>query len=300
MRILEIGPRANVSKVTYGREGRQLVAAADNCFVVWSLETFEQERAVPRVALVMSLDCLFLPGGRSFLEANDYWKAGDELPAVSKLASNHLPQTSSLADLSGFRCFAADGKSVLRESYGIPWQSQQRLALWDFSGNCVQGFPHTGAASGRCAEFSADGLFLAKEGPSGNITLWDSIAREPIAELKHTDRIFGLTFSPDGRRLATSAGRTVRVWSVPEGRCRHKFRAFRASSMCRAFSPDGTMLVAGSNEGRVRIWEVESGRELCDHDWQQGGVADVAFSPDGLTAAAACSKQAVVVWDVDF
>ena len=147
--------------------------------------------------------------------------------------------------------------------------------------------------------FSPNGTTLALSRLTYTTALWDAASGEPITELEHTDRILGIAFSPDGSRLATSAGRTVRLWSVPDGRCLHKFRSFRAYCDCVAFSPDGAMLVAGSREGRVRIWEVESGRELCDHDWRQGDVSDVAFSPDGLTAAAAC-KQSVVVWDVDF
>ncbi len=299
MRILEVGNRANVSKVAYGREGRQLIAAVGDRFVSWSLETFERERVIPRVSL-MPLDCLFVPGGRAFLEANGYWKAEDELPGAEKLSAGHLQQMGNLNSLTGFLCFAPDGDSVLRVSYAQPWQSPLRFALWDFGGLCVRTYPHAGSMYSRWATFSPDGSLLAIGGMSALVKVWDAISREQIAELEHTDSVFGTTFSPDGRRLATSAGRTVRIWSVPEGKCLHKFKAFRAYTECRAFSPDGTMLLAGSREGRVRIWEVESGRELCDHDWQRGGVSDVAFSPDGLTAAAACSKQAVVVWDVDF
>ena len=298
MRILEIERHVSVSKVAYGRAGRQLIALADEGFIVWSLETFERERIWPRGPRT-SLDCLFVPGGKAYLEANGDWMAGEELPEPTFLRSGHREQIRNFDSVRGFLCFSHDGQSVLLESYGQPWQSPERIALWDFASVCVRTYPHAGAWSPNQAAFSPDGSALAMS-VEGMVTLWDSESREPIVGLEHTDRVFGVTFSPDGRRLATSAGRTVRVWSVPEGKCLHKFRAFRAYSECVAFSPDGTMLVAGSREGRVRIWEVESGRELSDHNWQQGEVADVAFSPDGLTAAAACRKGAVVVWDVDF
>ena len=298
MRILEVGRRAGLSKVGYGREGRQLVASGHAQLVVWSLETFEQERVVPRAAPVTPLDCLFLPGGRAFLEANGYWKAVDELPAAANLSEDHLRHAGHLTPLTGFRCFAADGKSVLRETYSQSWQSPQRLALWDFAGTFVRGYPRAGLLGKDAAAFSPDGKILALDGAGVTIALFDSVTREQVAQLTHTHRVFGLTFSPDGKRLAASAGRTVRIWSVPGGECLHKFRAFRGYSKCRAFSPDGTLLVAGSSEGRVRTWDVESGRELSDHAWRQGAVSDVAFAPDGQTAAAACG-EAVVVWDVD-
>ena len=302
MRILEVGHRGGVSKVAYGREGRQLIAVADGRFVIWSLESFERDRVLPpSIPTYSALACLFIPGGRAFLEANGYWRAGDDLPHIPRLTLEHTGHLGNLTKQTGFLCFAHDGRSFLRESYGQTWQSPNRIALWDLMYNCVRTYPQAGASSPAYAAFSSDGSLLALggQGYTTTVGIWDAISREPIIELEHTDQIFGLTFSPDGRRLATSAGRTVRIWSVPEGKSLHKFPAFRAYTECRAFSPDGTMLVAGSREGRVRIWEVESGRELCDHNWQQGDVADVAFSPDGLTAAAACRKQAVVVWDVD-
>ena len=298
MRILEVGRRAGLSKVGYGREGRQLIAAAEGRYIVWSLETFEQFAVIGR-GPVMSLDCLFVPGGKAYLEAHGDWTTVEELPEPTRLRAWHLDQIRDLTSLTGFRCFAADGKSVLRETYSQPWQSPQRLALWDFAGTCVRGYPRAGSMGKSGAAFSPDGKILALDGEGVTIALFDAVTREFLAQLTHTDRVFGLTFSPDGRRLATSAGRTVRIWSVPGGECLHKFRAFRGYSECRAFSLDGTLLVAGSREGRVRTWEVESGRELSDHDWRQGEVADVAFSPDGQTAAAACG-EAVVVWDVDF
>ena len=298
MRILEVGRRAGISKVAYGREGRQLIAAAEGCYIVWSLETFEQLAVIGR-GRVISVDCLFVPGGKAYLEAHGDWTAVEELPEPTRLRAWHLEEIRDLTPLTGFLCFAPDGRSFLRESYGLPWQSPQRIAMWDFAGACVRTYPQAGAWSPTLAAFSPDGTVLALDAGTYTTTLWDAVSREPTVELVHTDRVFDLAFSPAGRRLATSAGRTVRVWSVPEGKCLHKFRAFRAYTECVALSPDGALLVAGSREGRVRTWDVESGRELSDHDWRQGEVSDVAFSPDGQTAAAACRK-AVVVWDVDF
>src|SRR5438067_154370 len=83
------------------------------------------------------------------------------------------------------------------------------------------------------------------------VVVWQTATGEQAAELEHTDQLYGLCFSPDGRRLATSSGRLVRVWAMPEGRLMHRFRAFRAHTECRAFSPDGAHLAAGSREGRV-------------------------------------------------
>jgi WD40 repeat protein len=51
-----------------------------------------------------------------------------------------------------------------------------------------------------------------------------------------------------------------------------------------AFSPDGSRLVAGDNEGHVRAWNVDSLQIL--HTWNvPSAAANLAFSPDGRQIA---------------
>jgi WD40 repeat protein len=53
----------------------------------------------------------------------------------------------------------------------------------------------------------------------GTVRVWDAVGGQLLLTLKgHTDIVFGVAYSPDGRRLA-SAGRdgTVRVWDAAGG-----------------------------------------------------------------------------------
>ena len=65
-----------------------------------------------------------------------------------------------------------------------------------------------------------------------------------------------------------------------------------------SFSPDGTLLASGTNNGIIFVWDVDTGENvetLAGH----GGIISVAFSPDGTLLASGSYGGRVFVWDID-
>ena len=73
----------------------------------------------------------------------------------------------------------------------------------------------------------------------------------------HTYPVFPVHCSPDGQYVATGdSGGTIKVWDVRSGKELTSFVA-EGSITSIDISPDGTIVIAGENTGRVHFLKLE-------------------------------------------
>ena len=148
--------------------------------------------------------------------------------------------------------------------------------------------------------FSPDGGTLYTGGSKTPIGIWQATMGQQRGALTGAGQPNCIVLSADGTKLAL-AGNDRRVVvadlasPVPQlvevGR-------HRTYVLSLAFSPDGTTLLSGSEDGYVQLWDVAERRPKLEQPLRRhtGAVNAAAWSPDGSQVATVSGDGSVKVW----
>jgi serine/threonine protein kinase len=161
----------------------------------------------------------------------------------------------------------------------------------------------SGRLPGRRAVLSAMALGVVAAATGSTLYVRSRTQQPQVAILDgHTDDVLSVSWSPDGKSLASSgADLTVRLWDVGARRqLGDPLNGHTGWVWSVAWSPDGQTLATAGGDGDLtaRIWDVptrqQSGKPLTGH---AAGLWSVAWSPSGTQLVTASSDRTARIWD---
>ena len=287
------GSQPNATGAAWSPDGTMLATLHSDQAVMWDART-----GAPRYR--------FAPPAGSFVSM-----AFD--PGSTHLATGMTDGTTIIWDLSTHGAtptlrlagHATDVRTVSYNKDGtrlVTGSLDGAVKVWDVT---PWGSRESLAVPGDAVAFASDGR-LAVGTSTGRIRIFARDGRQTSVIVAASGPIQAIDFAPDGSRLASTSGSTVRIWDVGTGAellaARQPYRPLTDVT----FSPDGRLLaVTGtSTDSHVaRIVDAITGEGVgplpcCTEPTHYDDGWSVAFSPDGHLLAGH-NYEFAYVWNVD-
>ncbi|MFZ1040013.1 MAG: WD40 repeat domain-containing protein [Anaerolineales bacterium] len=278
-----------ITSTAFSPDGKMIASGdTDGTITLWDVSTHQPIGQLFAEPVHMVYSLAFSPDGKTLASGNEdgtlvLWNTSTRQTVGQPFIESTAPiPISSVA-------FSPDGKILASGNI------DKTIILWDVAIHQPIGKPLLGDTGPVLSvAFSPDGKTLASGGcgkfslnltcSKGEIVLWDVVTRQPMGQpfRGHTDWVSSVTFSPDGKTLASgSSDNSIILWNVatrqPIGL---PLNGYLAAVFSLAFSSDGKTLASDSSENIIILWDVnpeswienicqQVGRNFTHAEWIQ-------------------------------
>lgn len=213
-------------------------------------------------------------------------------PDKKPIKAAHLSMVESLA-------YSPDGKTLASGAF-------QEVVLWDADKGAIRrrltGFTDRVVALG----FSHEGKLLATGGGAptsdGEIKIFDVASGKLVVEIKngHSDTVFGVSFSPDDKKLAScGADKFVKTFELPSGKFLKSFEGHTHHVLGVDWKSDGKMLASAGADNVIKVWDFDKGEQLRTIPGHGKQVTRLQFIGKSDEFATCSGDQTVRFWNIN-
>ncbi|MHC4622839.1 MAG: protein kinase domain-containing protein [Planctomycetota bacterium] len=279
------GHESGVLAVAFSLDGKRIAAACwDGTAKVWNTSTGGQPLVLEHKELVTSV--AFSPDGKRLASGSSdttikVWdvEGGAELTTLR----GHAAGVGSVAfSPDDERIVSAAGRTVK------VWEPDRgrecmTLQLRDHEVDSIA--------------FSPDGKRIVSSSRDEGIKVWDPATGAELMTLRGLQGGGTVIYSPDGKRIIAADGNDIKVCDASNGKELMRLSGHEGAIRSMSYSPDGTRIASGSQDGTIKIWDVAAGAEMMALGGHNSWIRAVAFSPDGKRIVSGSENGTITVWD---
>ncbi len=204
---------------------------------------------------------------------------------LRKLEGHTLWISALIFSADGTKLYSAGGDQTIRI-----WDVEQRRCLVTLRGSQDEVL---GLA------LSPDSTMLASAGKDGVVAFWSTLPRpkEKSPKLSEFGRFGRPAIPPDSRVLAVPRDGTVRLFDLATLSEVEQLPLLGSNVTRVCYSPDGTLLVSGSQSGKVRVWSCAERALLKELDDHKEPIWLLQFRADGTRLFSLDVKGRAIWWD---
>jgi WD40 repeat protein len=332
VRTTQSGHTNRVTSVALSADGtRALSAGADNFIIYWDLTTGEELARATVTSPIRSI--VFHPNGQMAAfgnaQGNIFMRSLDALSQNARTMPTNSGAVLSLAfnaDGSQLLCGTLRNTMILWDtatgdelrrfvghtqpindvvfsvdnSLVLSGSNDNTVRLWDAAtGAELAQFESDEPQPVFSVAFNPEGTRVLSANKSGVITVWDIDSGTAVQRLfGHEGAVNAIAYLRDDIAISAGADYTLRILDTEGDEIMQRTHTHDEIVNSLAVSPDGTLLLTGSDDGTLALLDSNTGGVLRRFEGHTDAVNAVVFSPDGTRIVSASRDATVRVWEV--